>query len=300
MLRTAKGLSRQLLLSVLLALQWPAAGQPLHRVVIRLAFDSLPETMQGPFFLAGTCNGWNPADSASRFSAIDAGEPILTLWLKEGPLEFKITRGSWKQVESAANGRAIANRQAQIRGDTVLRLRISGWADQFTGSQPVHTRSSRVQILDSAFRIPQLNRTRRVWIYLPPDYHQSQKRYPVVYMQDGQNLFDDATSYSGEWGVDECLDTLGVSCIVVGVDHAGVRRMNEYAPFDMPQFGAGEGKQYAEFLVKVLKPYVDAHFRTRRAASSTFIAGSSMGGLISAYVLASYPRVVGGAGCETV
>ncbi len=82
---------------------------------------------------------------------------------------------------------------------------------QNTNVEKEHTASKNVQIIDTAFYIPQLDRKRRVWIYLPNNYSSSTtKKYPVLYLQDGQNVFDKATSYIDEWGVDECLDTQGM------------------------------------------------------------------------------------------
>jgi predicted alpha/beta superfamily hydrolase len=160
------------------------------------------------------------------------------------------------------------------------------------------TASRQVQVLDTAFYIPKLNRTRRVWIYLPEDYTTDLSiHYPVLYMHDGQNLFEDTTSYSGEWGVDEYLDSIKMKkCIVVGIDHGGEKRMNEYSPFNHEEFGKGEGAAYVDFVAKKLKPFIDKKFRTIRNRQHTFIAGSSMGGLISMYAVLRHPRVFGGAG----
>jgi predicted alpha/beta superfamily hydrolase len=120
-------------------------------------------------------------------------------------------------------------------------------------------------------------------------------------------LFDNATSYSGEWGIDEFLDSLEANanqCIVVAVDHGGTRRLNEYSPYDfelkgigaMSKSNHGEGKEYVDFLVKTLKPYIDKNYRTAKDKANTAIAGSSMGGLISLYATLRYPRVFGAAG----
>ena len=93
-----------------------------------------------------------------------------------------------------------------------------------------HTATENVSIISEKFEIPQLNTTRRVWIYLPKDYATSGKKYPVMYLQDGQNLFDDATSYAGEWGIDETLnqifDKSHQSVIVVGIDNVAEKRMD--------------------------------------------------------------------------
>jgi predicted alpha/beta superfamily hydrolase len=144
--------------------------------------------------------------------------------------------------------------------------------------------------------MPELGRTRRIWIYLPPDYNAAvNKRYPVFYLQDGQNLFDIATSFAGEWQVDETLNSLfnsgDAGCIVVGIDNGGGSRINEYAAWRNPTYGGGEGKIYARFLVETLKPYLDAHFRTKTDRLNTAIGGSSMGGLISLYTAMEYQDV---------
>jgi len=119
-------------------------------------------------------------------------------------------------------------------------------------------------------------------------------------MHDGQNLFDEATSGFGEWGIDEYLDSLflkgGRESIVVGIYNGSNKRMNEYNPYYFAQFGNGEGKEYVDFLVKTLKPYIDKHFHTFTDKENTFIAGSSMGGIISLYAVIKYPLVFGGAG----
>lgn len=161
-----------------------------------------------------------------------------------------------------------------------------------------HSVTPGVSIMDTSFFIPQLNRTRRIWIYLPPGYNAGRKKYPVLYMHDGQNLFSDSTSYAGEWGVDEAADTLGKAhgeMIIVGIDN-GPRRMNEYAPYDMKRFGEGEGDEYTDFIAKTLHSYIKKKYRVKTGKQNTFIAGSSMGGLISFHAILRHPNVFGGAG----
>ena len=127
------------------------------------------------------------------------------------------------------------------------------------------------------FYIPQLKTKRRVWIYLPSEYENSQKHYPVLYMHDGQSLFDDSLSYDGSWHVDK--KTTGI--IIVAVDNAGKNRMREYNPWeDM----GGRGLLYADFIVHTLKPYIDNNFRTMPQREHTGIIGSSMGAYISTYI----------------
>lgn len=146
---------------------------------------------------------------------------------------------------------------------------------------------------------PELGNARDVQVYLPPSYESSGRHYPVIYMHDGQNLFDPAASFAGEWRVDDTFEYLaaeGVEAIVVGVPHMGVRRIDEYSPFRDPARGGGLGDAYVDFLVRTLKPEIDRLFRTRHERTHTGIMGSSMGGLISLYAFFREPRVFGFAG----
>ena len=157
------------------------------------------------------------------------------------------------------------------------------------------TAQANVHVLPIKLAMPGLDRERTIRIYLPPGYDAAKKRYPVLYMHDGQNLFDAITSYSGEWGVDETLNELakshGLDLIVVGIDNGAELRIHELNPWDNEKFGKGEGKQYVDFLVDVVKPYIDKHYRTKPDRANTAIMGSSMGGLISHYALARYPKM---------
>ncbi|MBP9883512.1 MAG: alpha/beta hydrolase [Chitinophagales bacterium] len=148
----------------------------------------------------------------------------------------------------------------------------------------------------TSFVIAEAKVTRRIWIYLPKDYPVSGKSYPVLYMQDGQNLFDVKSSFSGEWEIDEYMDSIQEPCIVVGIDNGGETRINEYNPNDTESHGAGMGKEYLQRLVDILKPYVDQNFRTKPEPAFTAIAGSSLGGLITFYAALYHPEVFGHAG----
>ncbi|HEU4470319.1 MAG TPA: alpha/beta hydrolase-fold protein [Flavisolibacter sp.] len=251
-----------------------------------------------PLFITGSFCNWNPGDGRMRFGFI-GGKPGITIELSKGMFEYKITRGSWDKAEAAAGGLPIANRQLQLESDTTIEIAIEHWSDHFPKRPKQTTASPNVHVIDTAFFIPQLNRHRRVWIYLPAQYAGSGERYPVVYMQDGQNVFDEASSAYGEWGVDEALDSLPAGrrqAIIVAIDNGGSKRINEYAPYDMERFGKGEGDMYVDFLAKTLKPYIDRNYRTKKGRDHSFVAGSSMGALISFYAVLKYPGVFGGAG----
>lgn len=166
-----------------------------------------------------------------------------------------------------------------------------------------HSARPSVHVLP-ALAMPGLDRQRTLRVYLPPGYADTSRRFPVLYMHDGQNLFDDATSYAGEWGVDETLDALakshGLEVIVVGIDNGQEQRMSELNPWPglifRIRFGPAEGAEYMDFVVQVVKPWIDAHYRTRPDRASTAIMGSSMGGLISDYAIHRYPQVFSKAG----
>lgn len=252
-------------------------------------------------FVAGNFNEWNPGSPAFRCIKIDSSYQVTIRGLKADRYEFKFTRGNWSKGEVRSDGLGIENRFLDLNSDTTLEYVIGGWQDDFAIPEKRHSASKQVHLLDSAFYMPQLDRYRKIWIYLPEGYEakKNKKRYPVIYMQDGQNLFDDYTSGFGEWGVDECLDSLisngERAAIVVGID-CGEKRLTEYNPYYVEKFGEGEGDKYVEFLAKTLKPYIDKNYRTQKQKENTFIAGSSMGGLISYYALLTYPKTFGNAG----
>jgi predicted alpha/beta superfamily hydrolase len=143
---------------------------------------------------------------------------------------------------------------------------------------------------------PQLGTTKKIWIYLPADYESSSKKFPVIYMHDGQNLFDKKTSAYGEWAVDETLDSLKAKVIVVGIEHGNDKRIDELTPFANPKYGGGKADNYLDFIVSTLKPHIDKNYRTKSDAKHTTIFGSSLGGLVSFYAVLKYPKVFGKAG----
>jgi len=154
-----------------------------------------------------------------------------------------------------------------------------------------HTVVGTLKVLPDVWS-PQLDNRRDILVWLPSSYDFSEKRYPVIYMQDGQNLFDRATSFADEeWQVDETLETLsheGLEAIVVGIPNMGPQRVAEYNPF-----GSGRGDAYIQFIAETLKPIIDRDYRTLAVQTHTGIFGSSMGGLISLYAFFRRPDVFG-------
>ncbi|HYN86933.1 MAG TPA: alpha/beta hydrolase-fold protein [Ardenticatenaceae bacterium] len=143
---------------------------------------------------------------------------------------------------------------------------------------------------------PELRNQRQILVYLPPSYDHGNKRYPVIYMHDGQNLFDQATAYIEEWHVDETMEILsheGLEAIVVGIPNMGVERIDEYSPFRGMRGRGGRGDVYLAFIADTLRPMINRDFRTLQDREHTGILGSSMGGLISLYAYFRYPAVFG-------
>lgn len=168
----------------------------------------------------------------------------------------------------------------------------------FFGALAGHAQStSSPNVKTFEIEAPQLDTIKKIWVYLPEDYKSSEKRYPVLYMHDAQNLFDAETSFSGEWKVDEILDSLKApGVIVVGLEHGNSKRIDEMTPFPHEKYGGGKADAYLAFLKNTLKPHVDATYRTLPNAKNTTIMGSSLGGLVSFYAMLKYPETFGQAG----
>jgi len=162
--------------------------------------------------------------------------------------------------------------------------------------EAINTFYPRIEILDNAYEIHQLGRTRRIAVLLPHNYYQTDKKYAVLYLHDGQNLFDEYAPY-GNWGVDKSLEKLARSgfgdVIIVAIDHGGVLRIQEYLPYSTPRYTEAEGHLYLKFMLEDLKPMIDNKYRVLRNREATGIGGSSLGGLISLYAGFEYPEIFG-------
>lgn len=264
--------------------------------------QSLPSNTppQESLYIAGDFNGWQPGMPDYKLSKNEAGKWSITLAARASGsvIKFKFTRGSWATVEKGPGGEEIENRSFTFGNNSNVDITIANWADGSGGG--TSTAASNVTIISTDFFMPQFNRTRRIWMYFPPGYETSQSRYPVFYMHDGQNLFDALTSFSGEWNVDETLNTLAAAGkrvpIVVGIDNGGGNRIGEYTPWKNTQYGGGDGEKYMQFITETLKPYIDQHYRTLPDRENTGIMGSSLGGLISHYGSLKYQSTFSKAG----
>lgn len=173
---------------------------------------------------------------------------------------------------------------------------MSNW-QSYKELHPQHTVVGDLRIKHNLYS-PQLDNERDILVYLPPSYENEDKSYPVVYMHDGQNLFDHFSSFAGEWQVDEAMTILAdndCEAIIVGLPNLGEERIREYNPYRHPQKKniVAKGDTYLRFIVETVKPLIDSDFRTLRQSEYTGIAGSSMGGLISLYGFLHYQEVFG-------
>lgn len=250
-------------------------------------------------FLAGNFNNWTENDPDYALIRQPDFSYTFTFRPGAGVLQFKFTRGSWTTVETTSSGGFQPDRTLSYDGSPqTVNIRIGGWQDI-----PVSVRSTaaeNVYWLDDNMYMPALNKNRRVLVYLPPDYFTSDKKYPVLYLHDAQNVFDATTSFSGEWEVDETLNQLSekgdYGVIAVAIDNGGADRINELTPWPNPEYGGGQASKYVDFIVHTLKPAIDLNFRTLADRQNTGIMGSSLGGLTSNFAIFAHQNVFGKAG----
>jgi predicted alpha/beta superfamily hydrolase len=195
--------------------------------------------------------------------------------------------------EVDVTGAPVPRHRFTVHGGMTVDLTVARWGEPSKGPPPRDGLKGIIRYhrgMSSAF----LPRSRDVIVYLPPDYFDSpERRYPVLYMHDGQNLMDPSTSFAGEWKVDEAAEQLIQDgklepLIIVGAYNT-TDRIPEYTPVADPQYGGGNADAYGRFLVEELKPFIDARYRTRPEAASTGLAGSSLGGLVSLYLGLKHP-----------
>jgi len=254
--------------------------------------EKMPENTpeNDSIFLSGDFNGWIPDNVNYKFDIEHNGKLMLILNTDLPYFQYKVTRGSWLKSESSSEGMQVANRIYIEVNDPLIKLTVDGWEDRRPNS------TSSVKVLSDDFFIPQLNTRRKITVYIPPEYQKNEHRYPVVYMTDGQNLFDSSKAYGSEWGIDKVLDNIHFwdkqSLIVVAIDSEYKNRRNEFTPFSPESIAP----QMLQFITETLKPYIDAHFRTHQQANKTAIVGSSYGAVFALYAAVAAPNSIGNAG----
>ncbi len=269
---------------------FPAMDANQLRIVLHIPQDDLR-----PVYLTGNFNEWKPDDLDYKMEHKGEGNYVFIFdGIEELPdtVEYKYTRGGWDNIELDIYGNEPPNRSiskhTQQASDTVEQWKNNGMAHN-SRYAPL------INIIDENFEIPQLIKTRRITALLPWNYYETDRRYPVLYLQDGQNLFDDHAPF-GSWGLDKRLAFLAEQgygdFIVIAIDHAEKERIAEFTPtLPTSKLGIGDGKKYARFLTETLKPWIDDHFRTKPEPEYTGIGGSSMGALISIYAAMQHPEV---------
>jgi predicted alpha/beta superfamily hydrolase len=253
-----------------------------------------PDDDERPVYVAGNFNGWVTRDEQYRMEKIRDGHYRYAfrapIHLSE-PMEYKYIKGGWESEELGRDGQSPANRRMEVPRGKVSDV-VPQWKQHGTWYDPQFYPD--IRVVAKRFNIPQLRRRRRISVLLPWNYKKTDRHYPVLYLQDGQNLFEDDAPY-GTWGVDKQLAALAQKgrgdFIVVAIDHGGKERIREFSPYSTPRWGEGLGRDYATFLATSLKPYIDENFRTLPDRLNTGIGGSSMGGLISLYAGLMYPEV---------
>lgn len=218
-------------------------------------------------------------------------EAFLTL-RTEAPIEFKVTRGTWETEQVDANGGLMANHVLIPRDGGRIEIHVAGWKDE--RQRPAATKIAGDYRFLPKVHSQFLEHDRDVIVWFPPGYEvRPTQRFPVLYMHDGQQVFDPATSTWGkDWQVDELAQDMilngEVEPFIVVAAYCTAARREEYSPLK-------KGDDYLRFLIEELKPMVDATWRTD--AERTYIAGSSMGGLISFYAAWKHPEAFSGAAC---
>ncbi len=286
------------LLAVLLSVILPASLLADTTELKFVVNTSQPVAKEDKLFLAGntaTLGNWNPSGLVLTRKSDTSFEVLVELEIGEN-IEFKITRGTWETVEKDADGEEIANRTATVQKGKGIVVGIESWADE--RSKP--GRSSVVGTLELR-RIASIEPTRLVRVWLPAGYQDSNQSYPVLYLLDGQNVFDRATSAIGEeWGVDETLTELIESkailpMIVVAIDNSS-KRVDEYtwiADGESNRKRGGNAESFAKWIADELKPQIDREYRTQSKRNSTWIGGSSLGGLFSLYAVVQHSETFG-------
>jgi len=248
-----------------------------------------------PVYISGNFNNWHTQDTSFMMEQIASN-----LYQFEFNVDFdypeellyKFTKGDWSEVEIGENDEITSNRSTKVKSGKIEEY-VPKWRKNWLPFKPNYL--PQVLLISDEFEIPQLNKTRKIWALLPHDYDATDERYPVMYLQDAQNLFNEAAEY-GNWEIDKKLAVMSEykigKIIIIAIEHAEEDRVKEYN-VGKTVLGKGQGKKYIRFVTETLKPFVDSNFRTKTERKYTGIGGSSMGGLVSLFSGLRYPEVYG-------
>ncbi|AMQ57206.1 alpha/beta hydrolase [Algoriphagus sanaruensis] len=248
-----------------------------------------------PVYISGNFNNWATQDARFQLKRVESGKYEFTFPDSsdfQGELIYKFTKGDWSEVEIDRYGNRTPNRHWNNQETTRIE-RVAKWRKNWLPYRP--SQLPQIHLISEEFEIPQLNKTRKIWALLPHDYETSDLSYPVLYLQDAQNLFNENAEF-GNWQIDKKLAVMsdyGIGkIIIIAIEHGESERLQEYN-VGKTLLGKGQGKQYIRFITDTLKPFVDRTFRTKPDREFTGIGGSSMGGLVSIFSGLMYPEVFG-------
>jgi len=280
-----------------------------------------------PIYLASSINGWNPSDPEMKLSGRSdtRWQIIIDRDLQGVGVQFKFTMGGWDREELDGDGNAIQNRSLPLVDRSVLspgekpviELSVLEWRKPVSLAKQVRE-SGRYRKLEVTGDVRRLevrggsggaeDMTRDLLVWLPPGYHAPQNKdrhYPVLYMCDGQHLFEQLAGVPGEWHADETATTLIEQgkiepLIIVGMPNSGAYRIREYLPFGSLRGVEPAGAEFVDWMLREVMPRVQRAFRTASGAQDSVIGGASLGGAIALYASTTHPEVFGGALIESL
>ena len=216
-------------------------------------------------YISGNFNKWRTQDKAFLMEKI--GDGLYHFKFENDfeypePMLYKFTKGDWSDVEIDKYGNRTENRVCN-QNSGVKKEHVDKWRKNWLPFKQNFL--PQVKLISDEFQIPQLNKTRKIWALLPHDYDNSDEHYPVLYLQDAQNLFNEKAQY-GNWEIDKKLAVMSEynigKIIIIAIEHADKDRIKEYN-VGKTVLGKGQGKKYIKFMTETLKPFVDSNFRTK-------------------------------------
>ena len=238
-------------------------------------------------FLAGDFNGWEAGDEKYHFV-----DQRLIIDSMPDIIEFKVVGKSWAEVEATKEGKPIANRKRIIRAGAILELEIPGWEKppkQIPIAENIYSHLNEKDLVYGG-------QSKELWVYLPASYKlENNKVYPVLYLMDGQNLFLGVDGSAVKWQVGKSMDSLKLDFIVVGIEHGGLKRIDELSPYPNPRYGGGGADSLLIFIQKQVQPFLRKHYRISEKREQNFIGGSSLGGLFAMNAVLRANDTFGGA-----
>ena len=248
-----------------------------------------------PVYISGNFNNWRTQDKEFMMEKIGSSSYHYKFpndFDYPDELLYKFTKGDWSDVEINNEGNRTENRST-FRHTGIQEEHVARWRKNWLPFKQNYL--PQVLLISDEFEIPQLNKTRKIWALLPHDYDNSSESYPVMYLQDAQNLFNESAEF-GNWEIDKKLAVMSEykigKIIIIAIEHADEDRIKEYN-VGKTILGKGEGKKYIRFVRDTLKPFIDSNFRTKKEQEFTGIGGSSMGGLVSIFSGLQNPDVFG-------